>query len=164
MSGGAFDYNQYRIDDIIERIEREIHDATKPRPDIQEVKCITVWETVEEYDSIAPTYHPFCALKTLDEVRNAMKKQAHTIKVLEDEGDKITFTECGKTLYVYENVDYRYPDEYTEETLNEFRKGVEILKQGRIYTQRIDWLISGDDGEESFHERLKEELEKLKKY
>lgn len=32
-----------------------------------------------------------------------------------------------------------------------------------IYTQRIDWLLSGDDGEESFHSRLKEELDKLKK-
>jgi hypothetical protein len=27
--------------------------------------------------------------------------------------------------------------------------------------QRIDWLLSGDDGEESFIERLKEDLEKL---
>jgi hypothetical protein len=24
--------------------------------------------------------------------------------------------------------------------------------------QRVDWLISGDDGEESFHQRWKEEL------
>ena len=37
-----------------------------------------------------------------------------------------------------------------------------ILKQAEIYAQRIDWLLSGDDGEESFHERLKEELEELK--
>ena len=27
-----------------------------------------------------------------------------------------------------------------------------------IYTQRIDWLLSGDDNEETFLERLKEEL------
>ena len=26
------------------------------------------------------------------------------------------------------------------------------------YTQRIDWLVSGDDGEDSFHSRLKKEL------
>jgi hypothetical protein len=31
-----------------------------------------------------------------------------------------------------------------------------------IYAQRIDWLLSGDDGEDSFRERLKEDLEKLK--
>lgn len=53
--------------------------------------------------------------------------------------------------------------EFSEETLAEFKKAVHILKQAEIYAQRIDWLLSGDDGEESFHERLKEELEKLKK-
>lgn len=53
-------------------------------------------------------------------------------------------------------------NEFSEETLAEFKKAVHILKQAEIYAQRIDWLLSGDDGEESFHERLKEELEKLK--
>lgn len=36
------------------------------------------------------------------------------------------------------------------------------MKQAEVYAQRIDWLLSGDDGEESFHERLKEDLDKLK--
>ena len=52
---------------------------------------------------------------------------------------------------------YKYPDDIIEE----FKKGVEILRKAQIYAQRIDWLISGDDGEESFHKRLKEELDKL---
>lgn len=51
---------------------------------------------------------------------------------------------------------------YTEATLAEFRKGIEVLKQAEVYAQRIDWLLSGDDGEEAFHERLKEDLEKLR--
>lgn len=51
--------------------------------------------------------------------------------------------------------------EFSKETLAEFKKAVHILKQAEIYAQRIDWLLSGDDGEESFHERLKEELEEL---
>ena len=32
MSGGAFDYAQYRIDDIVARIEEEIESATCERP------------------------------------------------------------------------------------------------------------------------------------
>lgn len=52
---------------------------------------------------------------------------------------------------------YKYPDEVIEE----FKKGVEMLRKAHVYAQRIDWLISGDDGEESFHERLKEDLSKL---
>lgn len=54
---------------------------------------------------------------------------------------------------------YKYPDDIIEE----FKKGVDILRKAQIYAQRIDYLISGDDGEESFRERLKEELDDLAK-
>jgi hypothetical protein len=37
------------------------------------------------------------------------------------------------------------------------------IRVAAVYAQRIDWLISGDDGEESFLERLKEELGQLEK-
>ena len=52
---------------------------------------------------------------------------------------------------------YRYPDDVIEE----FKKGLDILRRAQVYAQRIDWLVSGDDGEESFHKRLKEDLDKL---
>ena len=32
------------------------------------------------------------------------------------------------------------------------------MRAAAIYAQRIDWLVSGDDGEETFHQRLAEEL------
>ena len=51
---------------------------------------------------------------------------------------------------------------FSEETLNEFRNGIQALKKAFVYAHRIDWLLSGDDGEETFHERLKKELEELK--
>lgn len=66
--------------------------------------------------------------------------------------------------YVRENhrtLPNRY--EYSEETIAEFKKGLDILRKAYVYAQRIDWLLSGDDGEESFHERLKEELDELEK-
>ena len=50
---------------------------------------------------------------------------------------------------------------YTPETIEEFKKGLVLLRQAYVYAQRIDWLVSGDDGEDSFHSRLKFELEKL---
>ena len=53
-----------------------------------------------------------------------------------------------------------FPD-YSEETIKEFRKGVGILKKAQVYTNRIDWLMSGDDGEDNFHKRLKEKLKEL---
>jgi hypothetical protein len=49
---------------------------------------------------------------------------------------------------------------YNKEVIEKFQEAVKILKTGEIYAQRIDWLLSGDDGEESFLRRLKEDLEK----
>lgn len=40
------------------------------------------------------------------------------------------------------------------------KEGIRKLKEAKIYTQRIDWLLSGDDGEGNFKKRLKQDLEK----
>lgn len=66
-----------------------------------------------------------------------------------ERGDK---SECGD----YPKWDFQNP-----QTIVEFRKAIELLKIGQIYAQRIDWLISGDDGEDSFHERLKWDIEQF---
>ena len=50
---------------------------------------------------------------------------------------------------------------YSPETIEEFKRGLLILRQAHVYAQRIDWLVSGDDGEDSFHRRLKIEMEKV---
>jgi hypothetical protein len=54
---------------------------------------------------------------------------------------------------------YKYPDEVIEK----MKEGIEVLKRAQIYAQRIDWLLSGDDGEESFLKRLEEDLNELEK-
>ena len=36
------------------------------------------------------------------------------------------------------------------------------LKIAQVYVQRIDWLVSDDDGEDSFHSRLNKELSEIK--
>ena len=48
---------------------------------------------------------------------------------------------------------------YTEATISKFRIALKMLRQVEIYTQRIDWLVSGDDGEDSFHRRLALDLD-----
>jgi hypothetical protein len=50
--------------------------------------------------------------------------------------------------------DYRYKDE----TIAEFKRAVEMLRRAYIYVQRIDWLVSADDSESTFHKRLNEQL------
>jgi hypothetical protein len=50
---------------------------------------------------------------------------------------------------------------YTPETIAEFEVAVKALKLAYVYAQRIDWLLSGDDGEDSFHKRLQAQLKEL---
>lgn len=60
--------------------------------------------------------------------------------------------------YPKEKYFHKYPDEVIEE----FKKGITHLQIAYVYAQRIDWLVSSDDSEESFIKRLNEDLNKLK--
>jgi hypothetical protein len=55
----------------------------------------------------------------------------------------------------------RSSDGYSGDTLREIKVAIYLLKKAHIYVERIDRLVCNDDGEETFHERLKEELSKL---
>lgn len=95
MSGGAFEYKQYKIQDLIEDMENLLVRLDK-----------------EPIDSF----------------------------------------ECDSLK--------RYVDD-SELLKNKIKENIGYLKRAYIFTQRIDWFISGDDCEENFYERLKEEIEKL---
>jgi len=60
----------------------------------------------------------------------------------------------------------KYPEERTypvesEEVQERMRHAIRALKIAKVYAQRVDWYLSGDDGEESFLKRLDEELDNL---
>ena len=57
----------------------------------------------------------------------------------------------------YEQRYYEYPAHIIEE----FKNAVKYLKIAQVYAQSVDWLISGDDGEESFMKNLDKDLKKL---
>ena len=42
-----------------------------------------------------------------------------------------------------------------------FHDAIRTLRRAAVMAQRIDWLVSGDDGEETFHRRWAEELAAL---
>lgn len=78
--------------------------------------------------------------------------------------------EIGTIAEAIESIVYReenpeahgeeYAYNFTEKTLGEFRNAIIFLKLAAVYAQRIDWLLSGDDGEETFHKRLAADLAK----
>lgn len=104
MSGGHFDHDQYRIQLIIESIEKELSKQGKLK------NKEDLWMHKEYYDE-----HP------------------------------------------EEKYYYTYPEDIQQI----FKDGILVLKKAYIYAQRIDWFLSGDDGDDSLRERLAEELKEL---
>lgn len=107
MSGGHYNYDQYKIGYIADDIEHEIEKNGK--------------------------------LKTKEE--------------LKEEGyrDPDWYEKYPEDLYHYK---------YSDEVIEKFKEAVDILRKAQIYAHRVDWLLSGDDGEESFLKRLEEDLNK----
>ena len=174
MSGEAFDCVEHRIHDIIERVEREIDRATCERP------LIVVEERVgvKECRSDGRISYP-CRWQNFRSAESAEKyfrNVGYTVLNREDTEEgrqkvKMRDLVTGDVIEIWPYTDEHYaPDEngevpyfpdYTEETLAEFRRGVKALKKAYIYARRMAYLISGDDGEDSFHKRLNKELKEL---
>jgi hypothetical protein len=108
MSGGAFNYDQYKIGYIAESIEQEIRRSGKP--------------------------------KTREELKEERWR------------DDEWYEKYPEELYHYK---------YSDEVIEEFKRAVYTLRKAQIYAHRIDYLLSSDDGEESFLKTLDEELKKL---
>ncbi len=108
MSGGHWDYLQYRFTDVVEDINKLVEKNGKEK-------------TVEE---------------------------------MKDEGWR---DPDWYEKYPEDKFHYKYPDEVIEE----FKKGAKIIAEAQVYMQRIDWLVSADDGNESFIRRLADDLKKL---
>jgi hypothetical protein len=73
---------------------------------------------------------------------------ASQIKELIESNDDESLDEWG----------YRRGHGYSAETIEKFKIAVDTLEKAAIMAQRVDWLVSGDDGEDSFHRRWVEEL------
>ena len=102
----------------------------------------------------------------IDDIANSIENYIYGHSIDEDRIEEYIedhWLENKEKEYIRKNkhtIPNRY--EFSKETIKEFKKGLSILRKAYIYAQRIDWLLSDDDGEESFHKRLKEELDNLK--
>lgn len=110
MSGGHWDYLQYRLTDVVEDIDKLVKQNGQPKTE-EELKE-EIWRDDEWYEK-----------------------------------------------YPEDKFHYRY----APEVIKEFKKAIPIIKKAQVYMQRLDRLLSGDDGEESFLERLGQELQNLNK-
>jgi len=81
-------------------------------------------------------------------------KQHHLLDMVDDIGNAILNNDSKEK----DEWGYSIGRHYSPETIAEFEKAVKALKLAYVYAQRIDWLLSGDDGEDSFHKRLQAQL------
>ena len=165
MSGGHFDYYQYHLGDIADSIEQEIERATGPKPPLVTKEYVGVCHVVDEHCKRYlgynyPTFNKAVREFTNPEDYDVLERTENMVRV-KGKGDGQIYEVHHGTYEEYEDGGY-YP-EYTEETIKEFKNAIDALRRAEIYAQRVDWLICGDDGEESFHKRLKADLEKYEK-
>lgn len=83
--------------------------------------------------------------------------QAHISSIADEIEDMIHNNDSTKM----DEWGYKRGRQYSHETIEQFKKAVSLLREAREYVQRVDWLVSGDDGEETFHQRLAEDLKRL---
>lgn len=88
---------------------------------------------------------------TFDYSQYYLNTIADTIQSVIDRNDDASLNEYGEPI----------GRGYSAKTIKEFRKAVISLKRAEIYAHRIDWLLAGDDGEDTFHQRLALSLKPL---
>ena len=72
----------------------------------------------------------------------------------------IAFNELVKTNPERAKDDFGWlPEVLSDEIIDKFKETVEVLTRGARMAHRIDWLLSGDNGPESFLRHWKEEIE-----
>ena len=79
------------------------------------------------------------------------------VEVPPEKHDPRDYDKDGK---LYEDCKYYYA--FPLEVIEKFKEGYNLLRKAYVYAQRIDWLLSGDDGEETFLIRLENDLKELK--
>lgn len=166
MSGGHFDYYQCYINDIADKLERSLADIEYAKS-IGTVKKKNVYGHLLDTESGEKSWPNWLleACCRYDNREDVIKSLNCWCNFHEKDG-KLYFNNRYEVV-IYDSECNVWSDDKWHleiddpEIIEEFKKGLKILKMAYIYAQRIDWLLSGDDGEDSFKKRLKEELAEL---
>lgn len=184
MSGGHFDYHQFYIREIADTIERDIALALQPKPDkvhedywiIKVMDCFCSYYIYPRYSTEFESYEEAEEfLIQREEVVRAEAKYAE--RFFKDDftfQSKVHFMSRTKddekipVLFAIHHCVYdRYPYdvdvlELEDSTLETMKEAYRQLRTAEIYAQRVDWMMSGDDSEETLQKRLQRELQAFK--
>lgn len=185
MSGGHFNYVQHSMMEFCDTLEKDIAKALMPKPE----KVHYDYWVIEVVDTPHSCHHldmrdfdsyeeAKSFLLSRDRTAKLSNKEKHGIGSIIDE-ESIVF-ESGKhrmtgtggkgipVLYAIRHAQYDdypagiYVPEFSQETIGRMKKAYKKVREAAVYAERMDYLLSGDDGEEDCAERLEEDLRDLK--
>ena len=87
--------------------------------------------------------------------------QQYKLDQMADEIDGLIFHNGSQELDQYGQLQHPY---YPPDIIEQFKVTANRLRETAAYVQRIDWLVSGDDGEDCFRSRLGHDLKLLRPY
>ena len=185
MSGGYFNRNTYAMREIADAIERDIARALQPKPEkVQE----DYW-TIYEKDSFG-SYHSYMGylyFSNYEEAESFLLADKTIVKAEQKYSDQHFFgegvifqstkrymsdTPDAEQIPVLYSIHHCYYDHYLyeadvlellDETIDAMKEAYRQIRIAEIYAERVGWMMSGDDSEECFRERIKEDLTEFEK-
>ena len=171
--------------EIADTIERDIARALRPKPE----KVYENYWTIYEKDSFGSyhSYKDYMSFASYEDAESFLLRDTTIVKAEQKYvdrqffGDGVIFqsttrymsdTSDGEQIPVLYSIHHcyydRYPDEadvleLSDETINAMKEAYWQMRIAEIYATRVDWMMSGDDSEENFRERIKEDLTKFEK-
>ena len=185
MSGGYFNRHMIAFGEIANSIERDIARALQPKPE----KIHKDYWTIYEKDSFGSyhNYKDFMSFGSYEDAESFLLRDKTIVKAKQKYANRRFFddgvvyqstkrymsdTPDGEQIPVLYSIHHCYYDRYpynadvlnlSDETINVMKEAYRQIRIAEIYAERVDWMMSGDDSEECFRERIKEDLAEFEK-
>ena len=171
MSGGYFDRSTYAMREIVDTMKRDIARALQSKPE----KVYENYWTIYEKDSFGSyhSYKDYMSFASYEDAESFLLRDTTIVKAEQKYvdrqffGDGVIFqstmrymsdTSDGEQIPVLYSIHHcyydRYPDdadvlEQTDGTVEAMKEAYKQIRIAEIYATRIDWVMSGDDGEDT---------------
>lgn len=185
MSGGYFNRNTYAMREIADAIERDIARALQPKPEKVQEDYWTIYE--KDCFGSYHSYKDYMSFGNYEDAESFLLRDKTIVKAEQQYADRRFFddgvifqstkrymsdTPDAEQIPVLYSICHCYYDHYlyeadvlelSDETIDAMKEAYRQIRIAEIYAERVDWMMSGDDSEECFRERIKEDLTEFEK-
>lgn len=185
MSGGYFDRSTYTMREIADAIERDIARALQPKLEKVQEDYWTIYE--KDCFGSYHSYRTYMDFDCYDDAESFLLRDKTIVKAEQKyaerffNADDVIFLSTtrnmsdapgGEQIPVLYSIHHCFYDRYpyeadvlelSDETIKAMKEAYRQIRIAEIYATRVDWMMSGDDSEESFRERVKEDLKEFEK-